>query len=949
MSFQGFAREQGFSDNQIRIDINSVIENDLAEANRQTRALGRNATLEGQWGNMYLNSLMKKHEVEKRNREENFAFFMDNRKEIQKIVQYNNEVKYKDAGKNRHVEGLDSILGKGLLQLAVNVGSAAIGKLAQDVRAEWDEADATQEKETIDWGKRFSVESSPAQREALKNPEIVKQIRSNVAAESAAAIEHYNSLGEHKLGVNASQNIYRWNNLDKIDRQNTLHGTKITAIAAQEHIENFSVPINGSEPITLNDVLSGIHSKATADVWLEQWKSEFYEVRGINDVGSGAYMKASEGVRSIQAQVQKAISNSQYKKDLKDQEIQRVSEWENTSGSTRDKFNFVMKPLSEGGAGIVARSGDRAQGLEWIRDHLEKYGSAEEIREVMGFSFPGIPTINEGGPSEEHPSGTVKYQKWRAALNAAVAREEQGHVNTQAERDGKLKMIADQITSKKDKQIARTTLLLTEPGGELNEQFSSASPTARKAFLNSLRAAAGYGGEAPTITAGQKVVNDQITNTEATNNGITFIKEMGTGKEIALDGIPTAAMNSLKGSIADTYRAWASDLADQLMASGVRPEDVEAEINAIVRTDDPRTDPLKKALQARWTDPNATDPNKRLLVPQFPYMRKPISKDAKGFTQSYDEAYWAAQKAGQTFGLADIDLEHPVVESWLGRVDKANRYKHIDLQNELSNAPAWVKHIMRTQKFSTPGQVYQAALDNVKDYGDKYKKLSESDYMDYTEVKQQYDTLGGQFAALNQHVKEAIAAQGGYIPNANAARTIQPSTWNIPNGYSFGKYGSKIPYSGDTDGQETGTDFRLPAGQGAPIRFPFPVTVMRTGTTGHPAYGLQGTSGRLGASGRGFGYHMAVKVKLPNGNDVELVIGHLDGMSPLANIPPGTVLPPGTTVGNMGASGRSLTHGGGPYDHLTIHTNGLNGYRSTPKDLMNIVHNLYHASAGGNQ
>ena len=146
MSFQGFARDERFSDNQIRIDINSVIENDLAEANRQTRALGRNATLEGQWGNIYLNSLMKKHEVEKRNREENFAFFMDNRKEIHKIVQYNNEVKYEDAGKDRHVKGLDSILGEGLLKLAVDVGSIAISKLAQKARADYDAKQADKKK-----------------------------------------------------------------------------------------------------------------------------------------------------------------------------------------------------------------------------------------------------------------------------------------------------------------------------------------------------------------------------------------------------------------------------------------------------------------------------------------------------------------------------------------------------------------------------------------------------------------------------------------------------------------------------------------------------------------------------------------------------------------------------------------------------------------------------------
>ena len=148
MSFQGFAREERFSDNQIRIDINSVIENDLAEANRQGKYLRRNATLEGQWGNLYLNKLIKKHEVERRNREKNFKFFMDNRAEIQKQIQYNNEIKYKDAGVNRHVEGLDSILGKGLLKLAVNVGSTAIKKAIAESGEAADEAEETAKKTT---------------------------------------------------------------------------------------------------------------------------------------------------------------------------------------------------------------------------------------------------------------------------------------------------------------------------------------------------------------------------------------------------------------------------------------------------------------------------------------------------------------------------------------------------------------------------------------------------------------------------------------------------------------------------------------------------------------------------------------------------------------------------------------------------------------------------------
>ena len=76
MSFQGFAREEQFSTNQIKIDIDSVINKDLAEASRMSKFMAANADMGEKWNTMYLNALIKKHDVEKKNRERNFKFFM---------------------------------------------------------------------------------------------------------------------------------------------------------------------------------------------------------------------------------------------------------------------------------------------------------------------------------------------------------------------------------------------------------------------------------------------------------------------------------------------------------------------------------------------------------------------------------------------------------------------------------------------------------------------------------------------------------------------------------------------------------------------------------------------------------------------------------------------------------------------------------------------------------
>jgi hypothetical protein len=156
---------------------------------------------------------------------------------------------------------------------------------------------------------------------------------------------------------------------------------------------------------------------------------------------------------------------------------------------------------------------------------------------------------------------------------------------------------------------------------------------------------------------------------------------------------------------------------------------------------------------------------------------KPAGVGEKSFVSTIETTRLNAKNDGREFSLADdVDWTRPEVPAWLRRMDMAIRYKHIDVQNELSNAPSWVKALMRTQKYSSPGQIYQAAID-YGDYGDKYKRLSESNYMDYNEVKQQYDTFGNQFAHLNQHAQAVIAANhdalGFHTPNSTVRGILE--------------------------------------------------------------------------------------------------------------------------------------------------------------------------------
>ena len=129
----------------------------------------------------------------------------------------------------------------------------------------------------------------------------------------------------------------------------------------------------------------------------------------------------------------------------------------------------------------------------------------------------------------------------------------------------------------------------------------------------------------------------------------------------------------------------------------------------------------------------------------------------------------------------------------------------------------------------------------------------------------------------------------------------------------------------------------VPGGIGAPIRLAVPARI------GDPSDGYPTAYTEPDAGGRSFGNTVNIIVTLPNGNEVDFMVGHLDSTSPLANLPPGTVIPAGTDIGYQGGSGSVI----GTDAIVTSHADGRNGYIATPEDLMWIVNGMYDASGGG--
>ena len=777
MAFQGFAREEQFSTNQINIDIASVIDKDLAEASRMSKFMAKNAQMAEKHGAMYLNALIKKHEVEKRNREDNFKFFMDNRANIQKQIEYNNKVKMEDAKRSHpYIPSFMDMLQPALMQMAVDVGAKGIAKLFDDAAAAKAADEAKAGAETQAQAEYIGATASPEQMKIRQEPDFIEILRNGTAEQIKALHERYAAAGDHRLGVKSGEWAYRISKLDKVDRDKNYHSPFNTSTAYQESLTTARYEINGAD-LGLNDVLSGVYDRSTYNAWMDEHRTAFMLERGLNSVAPEAKIRAYNAIRKVESQLTHTVDNNEFKQSQRDRQTRWATEWETGSDNIHERSRALF---DKNGHGMAAEGISNEDIWDWKLNQAQ-YMSPHEIGEIMSWvPGPGIPSINDQGPSETNRLGTTKYQKWRAKLDGAIARAEQGRENTQNELDLGFENMADSIPSMNQQQ-ARTLLeAVTNPNSEAFKKLQTASPKTQQRLLEELRKGSGYMGAQSTMSLGDQIVDEGTSSADAFAIAKSAIAGPD-GKPIPLDGLKSDVMNAFKPAFRDTYRTWASGVADRLIANGWDPKDPETilqEINRITMPGSTHDDykRLQELMQGTYEDPK--DPTKRLLIPHFPNIMKPAGVGEKSFSASIETTRLNAKNDGREFSLADdVDWSHDKVPQWLKRMDMAIRYKHIDVQNELSNAPSWVKELMRTQKYSSPGQIYQAAID-YGDYGDKYKRLSESDYMDYNEVKQQYDTFGNQFAQLGQHAQAVItarhAANGGFhTPNAATNRIYE--------------------------------------------------------------------------------------------------------------------------------------------------------------------------------
>jgi len=851
MSFQGFAREQGFSDNQIRIDINSVIENDLAEANRQTKYLGRNADLEGQWGNMYLNKLIEKHEVEQRNRKENFNFFMKNREEIHKIVQYNNEVKYEDAGKNRHVKGLDSILGEGLLKLAVSVGSAAIEKVISDWKGEQDEAEKVAHNASVGDMKSIAMQSNPAQ---LKNlPKLMEDWHNITAKQQNERIAYHNSLGNPGQGQIEAVQIGNAAKLTPALRQNIAFSPDKVAIDYQTYSRSVSIPINGRN-WTQAEILQASPNPTTTREFNRLKQAGFLKKIGFSNLNGTATSQVIEAVKRTDAAYSKQAYNSQVKvasvRMAEQDAATAESKLIQTNGDAVGVYKWAFDPTDPTSpAARMSMSEVHEVVRGWAKNGMFSLDMLRKIWEMPNFGGGELSLMQLHNLNGR--AGTKASRAWKAIIDAKEVDNMKAHNNYMIKHNQLLEAQALEAPTL-DKITARNRLgFFNSTKGQ--ELLKGAKPGTAANLISALSIAAGVIPPQKTVSPGQQAVESNFTKPELLAHAGLFITD-SDGKAVSLSvydkKVPEVSLAHSKVTAA--YTSALTDLTNNLITkhnlTAKSPQLKGMVLDILSDKKHPFHDHVRHLLKAKTHSIDANGNQTLLKAPEFPNLDLPSG--ATSFTYQYNKDKAAAGIGKNNFTWANINYNKKEYIDWARRVSMAKSLGGSHVQNVLSNPPpgprraiedlggsAWIAYMMALEHGGTPYE--------------NFKPLDGNDGMDQVQVDQLNAQYGKQYAQL-QSAAQAVIRNNGVIHNHQAqaapTRTIQPSsqsnvtsnannriTQDMFGSRNFGKKGTLG--SAKTKGGHTGRDVSLPRGTTMAIGFDWVVVDVENSHTPGKGYG----------------------------------------------------------------------------------------------------------------
>ena len=789
MAFQGFAREQGFSNHQIDIDIASVINSDLKEADRQSKFMAKNAQMAKEHSNTYLKALMDKHRLEEENRRRNFKFFMKNRENINEQIKYNNEVKYKEAGINRHVKGLDSILGEGLLQLATEAGSAAISKHFSDQKKAQDIA----KKEAIGEGKFIWAQTATdaGKKELARLTQLHKD--KGLDAVTAELANPNNPLNGSLI---TADRVAHWSGLEKIQREQIQYSPETVAAESEQWAWKQTINTNGVD-FTLGTITeSSVSAETRADFFYklgERYYNEFVP-SDINGISQGTYAEQWEKLTnswqhdSYKTQIASA-KLAQRSRNLR--EIQIAFE----QGGARGVRDWVRGSDDDGNPvpGSPVGYSNRTESTRLLIEAFEGgLFNVEALNEIGNELRGNSPLTLAEQLDTKTPSALAVA--WRKAREDGV---DQGHRDYEIDQDemdlkGRELMAGVGDMPKKSARALWHSLRT----GTLKGFFNNLSTDVQKDLLQTVSNQAGITKPVTTLDPSWEAVPNVMNNTER--------KSWFTMLLIDQDGNRVDA-STLKGSTLSNLDYIFSDwLAGQIKDIGGLPTDpiVKSTIlRKLNQKGNEEVEWLKERMRIQTIDPETNQiypDGPKLIDSDFP------TRQSTGVPE-YDSL--VANNPSQKIPINQINFTGS--KGFVEQVDTAIRAGDaVDQQNMLSHQDPLMAAIIANNPDWSAGYLYNAAARYFNKQGMDYQLLSEGEYLKPAQVRQLHKDLNISLranpglkatVANNNHRRNATASYLTWKGNKNAYTSAVGSFERL--GFQIGGHPTR-----DAGGTNTYTD-----------------------------------------------------------------------------------------------------------------------------------------------
>ena len=894
MSFQGFAREEQFSTNQINIDISSVINNDLAEASRMSKFMAKNQSMQERWGNMYLNALINKHEAEKENRRRNFDFFMENRKAIQEQVARNDKIRVQNAATEaeRTPAPLSETIIPILWDFAVKAGSKVIQKAVAKKNEEAAEAKAREDKEVGRVIGRIGSEASESQKEFLKGDPFGKSYRDSSAAQQAEVRAHFNSLGNFKATEANVAYIHKANGLDKVDYQMNFYSQQNTSEGYTRFIDSFEVDIGGRKWNYADVVENG--NAATKHAYFSEARRA-YE----NSVApkTGLLPSVREGMnkayRAVEAPLRRRWADLQYRQDVQDNTAQFANALSAAidSGGAAGAVEFLQGPQSP-----IAIFGPQ-RGGKMIQQVLS---SGAYTGSDIGYIMKNARIFGPNG--EKLKPGTAKWAEYEQIRRDQIQYEQQGFQSASTE---KLNTFRDLLNGVDNLNQQQAQVLLGEankPGSRTHQALLEMSSVPggqnlAKQYYTALQQKSGYL-PMPEVNNPDWETMSKVYNDAA----IKSIAKRASTEALIQGGFPSDKLPEDQSAAQNYTRLWLESRIGELRERGITSErDIQLAIGAMLEDEsNTHTKELYRMIMPKVTKSgkSAEDGGGIPQPPEYyPRLQKALSEGVRG--SDGRQEYERLRKSVPIGGYLDRSkiwtdgVIRGQMEPFLDRL-KLAKESGGDVQDTIARfAPPVLRDIARSWNNGHITQVINSAISE-GNFPKSYSLLTGDDLFDAGEVEQFKREQGRAFMDLPESAQTVVSLQ----PTRQLASHV-PHDITAP----FGEQRST--------GTHYGTDI-AGAGVGAQSSIvPITVTNLENSSTG--GKGWQGI----------FQTHTNQKVEIRSLHHSELY-GKI-----------GQTIQPGTAIAKVGSTGRST----GPHQHLEFYIDDklVDGETILPGDNKRLI------------